>query len=102
MKYLSFMMAIMVLVLSTIPCIMEDKCIDLTYQSTDNQQNDNDCGMECCSPFFNCHTCTGFIVTIFHYPIEYTTRLSVKKIGAELVHAISDFHLSVWHPPQFA
>lgn len=103
MKYLSFILALMVLVLSTAPCFMEDKCLDLAQQTTDSQEQDNDdCGMDCCSPFSKCNTCTGFVITTFHFSIIHTIKQPKKKLGIITVTPVSDFPFSVWHPPQLA
>mgnify|MGYP007082189168 CR=1 FL=1 len=50
MKHLSFILALMVLILSTATCFTEDKCFETAQQTTDNQEQDDDnCGMACCS-----------------------------------------------------
>lgn len=91
----------MVLVLSTLPCFMEDRCLEQTYQIADNQQqNDDTCGMECCSPFFSCNTCIGFVVTIFHFSVEHPAKQPEKKLGIITVTPVSDFPFSIWNPPQ--
>jgi hypothetical protein len=103
MKYLSFILALMVLVLSPAPCFMEDKCLDLAQQTTDSQEQDNDdCGMDCCSPFSKCNTCTGFVITSFYFSIANSFQLPEKKLGVITTSPISDFPYSIWHPPQIA
>lgn len=80
---------------------MEDRCLEQTYQIADNQQQNNDtCGMEGCSPFFSCNTCIGFVVTIFHLSVERPTKQPEKKLPTILVQPISNFPFSIWHPPQ--
>jgi len=101
MKYLSFILALMVLILSTAPCFMEDKCHDRTFQIADNQeQNEDDCDKECCSPFFTCKTCTGFVVTLLHFSIPHVVKQPEMKISRIMASPVSDFPFSVWHPPQ--
>jgi hypothetical protein len=103
MKCLSSILAIMVLVLSATSCFMEDKCLELTHQTTSSQeQNDNDCGMKCCSPFFSCNTCTGFAINTFHFSIINTAKQPEKKLGVTTVSPVSDFPYSIWRPPQLA
>lgn len=103
MKYLSFILALIVLLLSTAPCFMEDKCLDLTHQSAaSEEQGDEDCGMECCSPFFNCNTCTGFVLTTFHFFVTHSVKEPQTKLGTIPTPPVSDFPFSVWHPPQLA
>lgn len=103
MKHLSFILALMVLILSTAPCFTEDKCLETAQQTTDNQEQDDDnCGMACCSPFSKCNTCTGFVITSFYVSIIDSLQLPVKKLGAIPAPSVSDFPYSIWHPPQLA
>lgn len=103
MKYLSYILALLVLVLSTSPCYIEDKCLEQTCQSTgDEQQNDDDCGMTCCSPFSKCNTCIGFVVTSFYFSIIAPGHVHIIKLGALPAPTILDFPYSIWHPPQIA
>lgn len=103
MKYLSSILALVVLLLSVAPCFVEDNCMDETFETANNQQqNDDDCNKNCCSPFFNCNTCAGFVVNSFHFSITHIVKQPEKKIGIATVAPISDFPYSVWHPPQLA
>ncbi len=103
MRYLSFIMAIMVLVLSASSCFIEDKCLEQTCMSTEDQhQNDDDCGMSCCSPFSKCNTCTGFVVTSFCFSLVSPGKLQIIKLGSLSAPTILDFPYSTWHPPQLA
>ena len=103
MKHLSFILALMVLVLSTLPGFMEDKCFDVIHQTTNSQEQDSDdCGMECCSPFSKCNTCTGFVIDSFYFSTINSIQLPVKKAGAIPAPSVSDFPYSIWHPPQLA
>ena len=91
------------LVLSTAPCFMEDKCLETEQQTTSSQeQNDDDCVMACCSPFSKCNTCTGFVLTNFHFSIEHSVKEPQRKLGTMPTPPISDFPYSIWHPPQLA
>ena len=103
MKFISLILALMVVVLSTTPCFAEDKCLEQTFETSNNQhQNDNDCNKSCCSPFFNCNTCTGFVLTNFHFSIEHSVKEPQRKLGTMPTPPISDFPYSIWHPPQLA
>ena len=91
MKYLSFILTNGV-DLSTAPCFMEDKCHDRTFQIADNQeQNEDDCDKECCSPFFTCKTCTGFVVTLLHFSIPHVVKQPEMKISRIIASPVSDF-----------
>ena len=74
---------------------MEDKCFDLVNQTTNSQEQDSDdCGMECCSPFSKCNTCTGFVITSNY------VQQPKKKLGVITASAVSDFLSSIWQPPK--
>ncbi|WP_256959426.1 hypothetical protein [Sphingobacterium sp. JB170] len=82
---------------------MEDKCFDQTHNTTvDQEQNDDDCSTECCSPFFSCTTCIGFVLTSFHFAIALSSKQPEKKLGKTTANPISNFPSSVWHPPKLA
>ena len=73
MKHLSYILALWVLLLSTVPCFLEDKCLfQCANEQTEEPCADND-GSSCtdcnCSPFLHCNTCTGCpIPKLFHSP----------------------------------
>ena len=101
MKHLSSILALMVLVLSTLPGFMEDKCIDVIHQTTNSQEEDRDgCGMECCSPFSKCNTCTGFVITSFYALTTNSAQQPEKKLSVITASAFSDFLSSIWQPPK--
>lgn len=82
---------------------MEDKCFDLVNQTTNSQEQDSDdCGMECCSPFSKCNTCAGFVITSFYSLAANAVQQPEKKLGVITVSPVSDFPFSVWHPPQLS
>lgn len=89
------------LVLSTAPCFMEDKCLETEQQTTSSQeQNDDDCGMACCSPFSKCNTCTGFVITSFYALTTNSAQQPEKKLSVITTSAVSDFLSSIWQPPK--
>lgn len=102
MKYLSFIVAFLVLVLSTAPCCIEDKCNKPAHQiSQKQQQGDNDSCAKCCSPFMNCNTCMGFVITYFQFSTIHLVSQTENKIALCFTTPTSDFPDSLWHPPQF-
>src|SRR5690606_20474012 len=101
MKHLSFILALMVLDISTLPSVMEDKCFDVIDQTTNSQERgSDDCGMECCSPFSKCNTCTGFVITSFYALTTNYVQQPKKKLGVVTASAVSDFLSSIWQPPK--
>ncbi|ATA90031.1 hypothetical protein ACI75Y_12865 [Capnocytophaga stomatis] len=100
MKFISLILAVYVLLLSAVPSFIEDKCMQ--EHTTEQGQNEQDEDCSCCSPFFSCNTCTGFVITTFHFSIIHTIKQPKKKLGIITVIPVSDFPFSVWHPPQLA
>lgn len=101
MKFLSFILAFLVLILSTMPSFMEDKCLDSALESGNfHDQDVDDC--KCCSPFSICKTCAGFIVKSSYSIIEKKISLPSKKRNIISIPPVSDFPYSIWHPPQLA
>lgn len=91
----------MVLVLSTAPCFIEDKCLDLTEETADGQAPDND-DYQCCSPFLSCKTCVGIVLISFHHLVEHSIKQTEKERNTIPTPPISDFPDSIWHPPKLA
>lgn len=108
MKYLSFILAISVLLLSVIPCCFEDKCFSIhteTQNTGDDRSNAcDDCSdnnYSCCSPFLHCNTCTGFPEARFYHPITIALGL-VSDCNSDYVFKgdVPGFISSIWQPPQ--
>lgn len=100
MKFISLILAVYVLLLSAVSSFIEDKCMQ--EHTTEQGQNEQDEDCSCCSPFFNCNTCTGFVLTNFHFSIEHSVKEPQRKLGTMPTPPISDFPYSIWHPPQLA
>ena len=96
MKYLSFILALYVLLLTAVPNVVEDKCFQeqTTEQSQDNQ-NDKDCS-ECCSPFMSCNTCLGFTFPIANFSIHSILTYSDKKVSIYKENTTSNLEASRW------
>lgn len=100
MKFISLILAVYVLLLSAVPSFIEDKCMQ--EHTTEQGQNEQDEDCSCCSPFFNCNTCTGFVIDSFYFSTINSIQPPVKKAGAIPAPSVSDFPYSIWHPPQLA
>ncbi len=99
MKFISLILAVYVLLLSAVPTFIEDKCMqEHTTEQGQNEQDDQDCNKGCCSPFFSCNTCTGFVLTTFNFSITHSVKEPQRKLGTMPTPPISDFPFSVWHP----
>lgn len=103
MKHLSFLLAFLVLFLSTTSGVVQDKCLSEKQEISNNKQEQkDDCNENCCSPFFGCKTCPGFIVSTFSFPIEKSYLQIEKKSEVVKIILISNYLYSVWHPPKRA
>lgn len=101
MKHLSLVLATIVLVISTLSYSMEDGCLKFSQHNTNNQQDsDDDCGIENCSPFSNCNTCVGFVLNSWYAPIVNSISIPGKKIIVLHISIVSFFSYSIWNPPQ--
>ena len=64
-------------------------------------KDEQDCNEKCCSPFFSCNTCAGFVLTTFNFSVTHSVKEPQIKIRTIAITPVSDFPFSVWHPPQF-
>lgn len=103
MKYLSFLLSLMVLILSSTTCFVEEKCSDFKQEKVSNEKQDkDDCGFECCSPFSKCSTCAGFVLNDFYFVTTRYTHKTEKESVIITQLPISDFPYSAWHPPKIS
>lgn len=101
MKFLAFIMAILVLALSVMPCADTNAMID-SHPKTEltkvSHQHDNH-KSDACSPFCHCTCCAGFTIT--HFNSSFTIAVPVnKQINSFLPSEVIDITLPVWQPPQ--
>ena len=103
MKFFTFIMAALVLVLSCMPCTdeafgMNNNKATTTFSKTQNQQEDNH--SDDCSPFCTCNCCAGFTIISNSYQIGYVFFPSVEKNAVHLPVSLSEISLPIWQPPQ--
>ncbi|WP_407641177.1 DUF6660 family protein [Daejeonella rubra] len=104
MRSLTFIMAIMVLVLSCIPCaeaeVFAGKYESKTLLFKSDTQN-LPINSDACSPFCTCSCCLGFSIAATVSPsfsLMYTCRQ--KIYSSYYPKIISSISLSIWQPPQ--
>jgi hypothetical protein len=108
MRFFAFMLAVIVLVLSCMPCAdAAGECIGSAQTTTVAQSLIHNGGIDACndncSPFCSCSCCAGFTISnhqviipkmlIFQFKPAYNTYLF-----AEIV----EISFPVWQPPQIA
>jgi len=103
MKLVAFILAVMVLVLSCIPCMDRES---MTYskgatpqfsKATNHQENSD---TDSCSPFCSCNCCTGFTFKFQPYQLVELVLLKAEKGTFILPSKISNIALPIWQPPQ--
>lgn len=110
MKLLSYIMAMIVLAMATMPCFVEDNCICASpsrlccegscCRGCDDDCSDNDIPYGCCSPFVSCNTCTGVTAPrLFGIPTEVSFIIPVVTLSNYSEKAVKGFAFSVWKPP---
>ena len=116
MKFVSLIMAVLVFVLSTLPCCLEDECICASASelygmckcgcSSDGEgcccehNNGGDC-CDCCSPFVTCNTCTGVTEpVVFYVPDEISVELIAYAKTCKIERPVKGFNGSVLQPPR--
>jgi hypothetical protein len=102
MKMLVFIMAVMVLICSVIPCreiafgILGHDQTTILKSSGQQDHSDNDG----CSPFCSCNCCCGITFMFTGYqavkPLERFLQMPVFHLPSK----ITDNSLPVWQPPQ--
>lgn len=109
MKYLSLILSVLVLLLSTMPALVEDKCLVtdsniecVDYCLDDSSHSQDDC-TDCCSPFLQCNTCTGFPSSNFNNGIEPNLmHNTTKKLDTYKANIPSVFQSKIWEPPRLS
>src|SRR6476659_4138475 len=99
MKFFAFIMAVIVLALSYIPCsdvisICEKSKMEIRAQHNETQQDD------ICSPFCTCTCCAGFSINYNVPAIESLPKLLNVNYSPSYFSALIKIALPVWQPPQ--
>ncbi|MFT2008686.1 DUF6660 family protein [Pontibacter sp. 13R65] len=98
MKVIPIILALLVTVLSVMPCCISENCeIDsIKTEHTD----DHSPKAELCSPFYSCSACIGFtLLNCFLDPANF--QLNLKPQFAEYKpNSFPQIYLSFWQPPK--
>ena len=106
-RFLSAILAILVLVLSCIPC--DDAAAaahdaDAHAESTMKAAPDGECPIhhaDHCSPFCTCSCCAGIALPVSVFIKARQPFLFVEKpIAAHFAQAVGSIALPIWQPPQ--
>lgn len=109
MKHLSLILSIFVLLLSVVPCSLEDKCLSAYTESLEIENTicNNSCDTcsdndgDSCSPFLHCNTCFGFPEAHYYKSLKNAPDLTSDcQSNYVLKYNLSDFISSIWQPPR--
>lgn len=106
MKYLTFIMAFLILGLSCLPCADNAYTMNagkaksemIKKASTENETDHNDD----CSPFCNCTCCAGFSINHSIASISSIVVFSSNRFSSYLPANISEVSFPVWQPPKIS
>lgn len=105
MKIITFILAIIVLALSFVPCMdsvnenYSTSLISVISKSSEKKQSrDNDS----CSPFCTCNCCPGFTLANKNYQLVHPFLDKTEKIALNLPFQITNIALPIWQPPQLS
>ena len=102
MKYLSLILSISVLLLSVMPCCLEDKCLSVYAETAETGDDMGNCSDDsCCSPFLHCNTCSGFPEARSYNFISIKSNL-VSDYKSDYIESnnLPDYKSSIWQPPK--
>jgi len=103
MKFLAFIMAILVLALSVMPCADGAIAINKNEIKTEISKAahpHDDPNHDICSPFCHCACCSAVTVIPFISIINIQPAISGKTKTAFLPSGVIDITLPIWQPPQ--
>jgi hypothetical protein len=96
--WFTFILLIIVAMSTFAPCCVDDNCeADLVSANTKKEQK-QDKGS--CSPFTNCRTCCGFVVTVRTFEVPQPLDVAPTFLQVELPLILSSYSSSFWQPPR--
>jgi len=107
MRFTAFILAILVLILSCLPCADLD-AMPIAKTKTNSsvskplkEHSDNHKEVDLCSPFCHCACCAGF--SIIYHPVLMPERIHIQvaKLHIDFLSSeIVEISLPIWQPPQ--
>lgn len=99
MKFVSYILAFYLILLSVVPCCSFDECKEeITEVAADHEDEPKDCGN--CSPFFSCEGCAT--ATISFLPAQFgIAPLIISAVYPEFFQgSLPDIDYDFWQPPK--
>ncbi|WP_295717773.1 hypothetical protein [Mucilaginibacter sp.] len=105
MKFLCYISALVVLLLTAKPCCADNDCGIKNTITQNAPAKSSPKGKDCqgCSPFFACGSCTGFTVTkAVDHTLFLLPQIPVKHVIAYNQPYTEDVAQAIWQPPQIS
>lgn len=100
MKGLSVILAVLVAVLSVMPCCVDKGC-DVTEVATEQRDNHAE-EAAACSPFYSCAACVGFTIAgSFVGPVTFLIK-PISQAPAYTLYLLPHPLYTIWQPPKKA
>lgn len=95
-RRLSFILALVTVLLSTAPCFLMDECLFHSASTVcDGCEDEDDCDCTCCSPFLHCNTCTGCTIV---KPVCFSRLVAQQRCKTEFINYKEDVVASASTP----
>ncbi len=104
MKWLFILLSVYILVLSVMPCCDGEQthAEETLRVSAKAHKHDGPLAeMEVCSPFFGCHCCTGFTLSLDAITVSRVAVIDAPQAVLRPL-ALSSIPTAIWHPPKVA
>jgi hypothetical protein len=103
MKFIAFIMALLILVLSVLPCADNTfamKAEKVKTEISNFAHQESDPHADACSPFCICSCCAGFSIFYPLAKIEFAALAHKPAYTSLLAAPVFKIALPIWQPPQ--
>lgn len=103
MKFLSFIMAFLVLTLSIMPCADNNSLVSegkVKSELSKSPQQHSDTEQDHCSPFCTCSCCSSFSINHFFAVVTVTSNYESNTTSSFLPSDLTGIAFPIWQPPQ--
>lgn len=104
MKIIYLLLSVYVVVLTSVPCCVEDNCKDevKTEQTDPDHHHEDTDKCKDCSPFFTCSACSSFAFNHHIVSIQPVLNFIEKKHKTYLTSWPNSFYTEFWQPPKIS
>lgn len=100
MRIVTYVLSFYLLLLTAVPCCVQDDCSADTAisQNTDQQQPEEE--RSNCSPFFVCGSCTGFTLNEISFHVTVYAQPDDQKFPGWINLYYPSYISAFWQPPR--